>query len=104
MAALTVHEHGAAKPGGILVVNAGSSSLKFQIFDVEGGTPRRRVRGQVDGIGVHPRLRATDGAGATLDHLRTHGAGEAHQGVHHRIEPGEPLPVVDVDDTGAVGR
>ena len=26
----------------------------------------RRVRGQIDGIGVHPRLRATDAAGATL--------------------------------------
>jgi len=50
----------------ILVINAGSSSLKFQLFDVEGGTPRRRIRGQLDGIGVHPRLRATDGAGATL--------------------------------------
>ena len=50
----------------ILVVNAGSSSLKFQIFDVVDGAPRRRIRGQVDGIGVHPRLKATDAAGATL--------------------------------------
>jgi len=52
--------------GSILVVNAGSSSLKFQLFDVEGGTLRRAIRGQLDGIGVHPRLRATDGAGTTL--------------------------------------
>ncbi len=50
----------------ILVVNAGSSSLKFQLFDIEGGAPRRAIRGQVDGIGVHPHLRAIDGAGATL--------------------------------------
>ena len=50
----------------ILVINAGSSSLKFQLFDVEDGTPRRAIRGQMDGIGVHPRLRAIDGAGATL--------------------------------------
>ncbi len=50
----------------ILVVNAGSSSLKFQIFDVADGEPRRAIRGQLDGIGGHPRLRATDGAGATL--------------------------------------
>jgi acetate kinase len=50
----------------ILVVNAGSSSLKFQLFDVEEGTPRRRMRGQLDGIGVNPRLRATDGDGAAL--------------------------------------
>jgi acetate kinase len=50
----------------ILVINAGSSSLKFQLFDVVDGTPRRAVRGQMEGIGVHPRLRATDAAGATL--------------------------------------
>ncbi|MFO1142815.1 MAG: acetate/propionate family kinase [Amaricoccus sp.] len=52
--------------GRLLVVNAGSSSLKFQIFDVVDGVPTRRIRGQMDGIGVHPRLKATDGAGATL--------------------------------------
>ena len=50
----------------LLVVNAGSSSLKFQLFDVQGGVIRRRIRGQMDGIGVHPRLKATDAAGATL--------------------------------------
>ena len=49
----------------VLVVNAGSSSVKFQIFDVESGTePRRLVKGQLDGIGTQPRLRveASDGA------------------------------------------
>ncbi|MCV9961816.1 acetate/propionate family kinase [Pararhizobium sp. BT-229] len=43
----------------ILVVNAGSSSLKFQIFEVAGTRLERRVRGQMDGIGTRPRLRAT---------------------------------------------
>jgi acetate kinase len=44
----------------ILVVNAGSSSVKFQIFSVEGeGKVRRQVKGQMDGIGSRPRLRAT---------------------------------------------
>ena len=49
----------------ILVVNAGSSSLKFQLFENEPG-PRvkRLLRGQLDGIGVRPRLRATKGDGA----------------------------------------
>ena len=43
----------------ILVVNAGSSSVKFQIFAVgEAGEPRRLLRGQMDGIGVRPTLRA----------------------------------------------
>ena len=49
----------------VLVVNAGSSSVKFQMFDVESGPePRRLVKGQLDGIGTLPRLRveASDGA------------------------------------------
>jgi acetate kinase len=41
----------------ILVVNAGSSSVKFQIFGVErDGALRRLIKGQLDGIGTHPRL------------------------------------------------
>src|SRR5256886_990009 len=40
----------------ILVVNAGSSSVKFQIFGIEGGAPGRLVKGQIDGIGTRPRL------------------------------------------------
>jgi acetate kinase len=44
----------------ILVVNAGSSSVKFQIFSVEGeGNLRRQIKGQIDGIGSRPRLRAS---------------------------------------------
>jgi acetate kinase len=43
----------------ILVVNAGSSSLKFQVFATEGTSDLRRlVKGQMDGIGTRPRLRA----------------------------------------------
>jgi acetate kinase len=42
----------------ILVVNAGSSSVKFQIFGVDGGGPLRLVKGQIDGIGTRPRLAA----------------------------------------------
>jgi len=51
----------------ILVVNAGSSSVKFQVFAVDGdGRLRRQIKGQMDGIGSRPRLRATDAAGAKL--------------------------------------
>jgi acetate kinase len=43
----------------ILVVNAGSSSVKFQIFGVEReGALRRLIKGQLDGIGTRPRLSA----------------------------------------------
>ncbi len=44
----------------VLVVNAGSSSIKFQIFGVPGATaPKRLLKGQLDGIGSRPRLVAT---------------------------------------------
>jgi acetate kinase len=51
----------------ILVANAGSSSVKFQVFALEGeGGLRREIKGQVDGIGSRPRLRATGATGDTL--------------------------------------
>ena len=51
----------------ILVVNAGSSSLKFQLFHVDGSTDLRLViQGQFEGVGTRPRLKAHDNAGATL--------------------------------------
>ncbi|NNU39172.1 acetate/propionate family kinase [Rhizobium sophorae] len=50
----------------ILVVNAGSSSLKFQIFEIAGTGPKRCIRGQVDGIGVRPRLAASAADGTVL--------------------------------------
>jgi acetate kinase len=51
----------------VLVVNAGSSSVKFQIFAVEGnGKLRRQIKGQMDGIGSRPRLRASDANGDPL--------------------------------------
>ncbi|MDA9422216.1 MULTISPECIES: acetate/propionate family kinase [Bradyrhizobium] len=51
----------------ILVVNAGSSSVKFQIFSVESeGRLRRQIKGQMDGIGSRPRLKASGGGGDPL--------------------------------------
>lgn len=50
----------------ILVVNAGSSSLKFQIFEIADVGLRRCVRGQMDGIGTRPRLVAAAADGAVL--------------------------------------
>jgi acetate kinase len=43
----------------ILVINAGSSSLKFQVFATDRTRELKRlVKGQMDGIGSRPRLRA----------------------------------------------
>ncbi|HEU4358791.1 MAG TPA: acetate/propionate family kinase [Xanthobacteraceae bacterium] len=50
----------------ILVVNAGSSSVKFQIFGIEPAAPRRLIKGQLDGIGTRPRLSATAGDKSSL--------------------------------------
>ena len=53
--------------GSILVVNAGSSSLKFSLFRLDAADALQlAVRGQIDGIGTMPRLKAKDVAGKTL--------------------------------------
>src|SRR6476659_1146707 len=51
----------------ILVLNAGSSSIKFQLFTVVAHDQlERRMKGQVDGIGTRPHLVAKDVKGETL--------------------------------------
>jgi acetate kinase len=52
----------------ILTVNAGSSSVKFVVFavDASSGGLDRRIKGQMDGIGTKPRLRAAGPDGAPL--------------------------------------
>jgi len=51
----------------ILVVNAGSSSVKFQIYSVESeGKLRRQLKGQIDGIASRPRLRVSGANGDPL--------------------------------------
>ena len=95
----------------LLVVNAGSSSLKFRIF----GRPRKgaldlEARGQIEGIGTSPRFTAKDAQGKTLtdeslDPALKHGApvldvvaawlrsrfgGGRVLGVGHRVVHGGP--------------
>jgi acetate kinase len=51
----------------ILVVNAGSSSVKYQVFGTGGERSLvRLLKGQMDGIGVRPRLRAVSADGTQL--------------------------------------
>ncbi|MBP1886139.1 acetate/propionate family kinase [Sinorhizobium mexicanum] len=50
----------------LLVVNAGSSSLKFQVFGIAGMDLTRQIRGKIDGIGTKPRLQATAADGSRL--------------------------------------
>src|SRR6476469_3280485 len=50
-----------------VVVNAGSSSLKFCIYRRPAAAGwRLEARGQIDGIGSSPRFSAKDGAGTRL--------------------------------------
>ena len=51
----------------ILVINSGSSSIKFSVYGVGGGADLSlTLKGQVDGIGTRPRLRARDAGGRPL--------------------------------------
>lgn len=51
-------------PSSILVLNAGSSSIKFALFRVGRGEPGERfLRGQVAGIRERPQLVFTDRQG-----------------------------------------
>jgi acetate kinase len=47
----------------ILVLNAGSSSIKFELFDSSDGTLTRRLEGLIEGIGTAPRFVAKDPEG-----------------------------------------
>ncbi len=54
----------------ILTINAGSSSIKFALFERgEPLRPQAALRGELDGIGARPRLRAKDANGAVLAEL-----------------------------------
>jgi len=60
--------HAVADNGFILVLNAGSSSLKFCVYLASAADAwRLEARGQIEGIGTAPRLSARDGAGEALD-------------------------------------
>jgi acetate kinase len=103
----------------ILVINAGSSSLKFSVFLCRGPELEASLRGQVEGLGTSPRFTAKDAAGRTvservwkegeslghegavshlIDFLRETGGGQrlvavGHRVVHGGLEYSEPTRV-----------
>jgi acetate kinase len=108
----------------ILVVNAGSSSIKFSVYGIGGESDLSlTLKGQVDGIGTRPRLRARAAGGRSLEDqtfpaadipdvavamgrvgmwLREHLAGEVPVAIGHRVAHGGPTyraPVVVDNDT-----
>lgn len=95
----------------LLVLNAGSSSIKFQSFATDGGGPRRLFRGQIEGIAANPRLTAMDAEGGSLVErsfsgaevadvpaameilsgwLREHLSGRLPMAIGHRVVHGGP--------------
>jgi acetate kinase len=96
----------------ILVVNAGSSSIKFSSYEIAAGRALRLAsKGQLDGIGTQARLRVRDAQGAPLTDqkygtddvpdvaaamtvvggwLRTHLGGGLPVAVGHRVAHGGP--------------
>ncbi|WP_072390377.1 acetate/propionate family kinase [Hyphomicrobium sp. CS1BSMeth3] len=95
----------------IFVVNAGSSSIKFQLFSVDGdGECRRLMKGGFDGIGSLPHLFAADGDQTLIDQtweadeidgvsdaldevvkfVRAYSSGDLPIAVGHRVVHGGP--------------
>ena len=95
----------------LLVLNAGSSSIKFQSFATDEGELRRLFRGQIEGIGANPRLTAKDSEGGSLVErsfsgaeiadvpaameilsgwLREHLSGRLPMAIGHRVVHGGP--------------
>jgi acetate kinase len=50
----------------ILVINAGSSSIKFSVFDTSADRLTAGAHGQVEGIGTSPHLEVSDAEGHKL--------------------------------------
>lgn len=68
-------------PEAILTLNAGSSSIKFALYEVEAaGSQQRLSYGQIEDIGGAPHFIARDAAGATLsEHRWSAGANLDHE-------------------------
>ena len=62
----------------ILTINAGSSSIKFALFGADGHADL--LRGQVDGLGTHPRLTASEDGRRIVDRTYADGDGPADHG------------------------
>src|SRR5690242_16970236 len=64
----------------ILVLNAGSSSIKFQVYEAgENDALERRIKGQLQGVGTaHARLSAKDGEDRVLVDRTIEGARAAN--------------------------
>ncbi len=90
--------------GAILTLNAGSSSLKFALFETDGEALIPTARGQIEGIGVAPHLTAKGMGGEVLEERRW----PRGEGLDHESFLGPLLGWVEAqlggDDLVAVGH
>lgn len=56
--------------GSILVINAGSSSVKFALYTAGEGPPSPTLKGQISGLGTTARAEAWDSGGERLDFVK----------------------------------
>ena len=69
----------------LLVINAGSSSIKFSVYAVGSGAPLAlRYRGEVDGLGARPRFVAREASGGEPA-AEVLGAGASHDDALRKI-------------------
>jgi acetate kinase len=62
----------------VLTINAGSSSLKFSLWRVDGEAPALALEGQIEGIGTTPHMSAKNAQGKQLADRRWDDAGMDH--------------------------
>ena len=87
--------------GVILVLNAGSSSLKFAAFDASDGTVSPRVAGQVEGIGAQPRFTAKDAEGRRIAEQGWQGGGAGPPQAPWQAAGGDNAPGISSVGFGA---
>jgi len=65
----------------ILVLNAGSSSIKYSVFVEDRGAPELYLRGQLEGLYTQPRFEAKDASGMLVsEHRWSSGEALGHEG------------------------
>ena len=75
----------------ILVANSGSSSVKFQVFEIDAGHRLvRQIKGKVEGIGTKPHLGASGADGKVLvdRHRRYFFLNEINESAHRLVAEG----------------
>lgn len=75
-------------PDALLILNAGSSSIKFSAFTSDEAEPRLVIKGQIEALYTAPRFSAVNPAGETLgEHKWDEGTRLGHEGaVAHLVE------------------